>query len=115
MLSLALIGTILSAVLNYVKNNPNIPWLNEQDNVRIHALVALVSVIVGVVMAAQQPGGLTAVNWGHTINVIATDGLVVAAAAFAFYQWVLKAYDTATKREKLAATIAELTQEPSAK
>lgn len=107
MLSLAVAGAVLSATVQYVKTNPNIPWLNPENNKLIHAAVAVGAVVAGIVAASQQPGGLLAHDWAHTLQVVGTDGAIVAAAALAFYNWVLKAYENAKKKAQISKVLEQ--------
>ena len=103
-----ILGTAVSTAVQYVKRNPNIPFLTPEHNKTIQAIVALVALGAGVYAASKTPGGLLSVDWVTTLETVVANGGVVWLAATTFYQSVLKPHAKAADQEKLFQDAAPL-------
>lgn len=85
-----IIGFLASLIMQWVKNTPVIPWIRPEHTKTLQAGLAIASVLVGLLVAAQEPGGLSRVNWEHTLTVLFENAAIVYGSAVVTYLGLVK-------------------------
>ena len=84
------IGFLASLIMQWVKNTPALPWIKPEHTKTLQAMLALASILVGLAVAAQEPGGLAKVNWEHTLTVLFENAAIVYGSAVVTYVGLVK-------------------------
>lgn len=90
MLSTVIIGFLAALIMQWVKNTPVIPWIKPEHTKALQAGLIIFSTLVGLLVAASEPGGLAAVNWEHTLTVLFENAVIVYGAAVVSYVGLVK-------------------------
>lgn len=91
-LTAMLIGLAINVFVQFLTKNDGklTAWITPERTRTIQACVALLTITSGILVAAQTPGGLGALDWQHIINVVGESVVTIWVAVVALYVGLIK-------------------------
>lgn len=91
-LTAMIVGLLINLFTQFIKTNESklTGWITPERTKTINAVIALLSVATGIMVASQTPGGLASMDWQHIVTTVAEASLIIGSAAIATYHTLVK-------------------------